>query len=99
MESDGTHRDEHPYCDCDSLDLELQRRIEILLESLSFEKLPIKYYPKVERKLIDDPDYLSEREKLRQAAIDAKNMQILLVLFNYGVAHHYQHLNKCARKR
>lgn len=52
-----------------------------------------------DHKLNDDPGYLAEREELRQAGIDAKNMQILPVFYDYGVAHHYQHLNSCDRKR
>lgn len=52
-----------------------------------------------QHKLNDDPGYLAEREELRQAGIDAKNMQILPVFYNYGVARNYQHLNSCERKR
>lgn len=50
-------------------------------------------------RLNDDADFRAEREQLRQASIDAKNMRVLPVFVAYGLAREYRHLNSCDRKR
>ncbi|MCK5608761.1 hypothetical protein KAR91_43185 [Candidatus Pacearchaeota archaeon] len=52
-----------------------------------------------EHKLTDDAGFRLEREELRRAGIDAKQMMVMPVLYNYGVPRDYRHLNNNDRKR
>ncbi len=57
------------------------------------------YKQETATRLNDDPEFRAEREQLRQASIDAKNMRVLPVFVAYGLAREYRHLNTCDRKR